>query len=219
MQVSKFLLTVCTTVVCAGVISIHAQDTPAQAAARAALMAAMNGQSAPVEQLQNAPVAVESPGVTAPQTNVIATPEPAPTTVAPPAVVAPVAQPLATVPPPADTEAQAAARAALLQAMNQAPVATTPAPAVTTMPAPIAASPAPAKPVAPEAKPAPASPAMASSAGSPAKESGFAPMVAPPLPISADQELRLQALNAQYFANQISPQEYFKQREAILKGQ
>ena len=38
MQVSKFLLNVCATAVCAGIVSVHAQDNPAQAAARAALM-------------------------------------------------------------------------------------------------------------------------------------------------------------------------------------
>jgi hypothetical protein len=42
---------------------------------------------------------------------------------------------------------------------------------------------------------------------------------APPLPISADQQAQLQALDAKYSANQISPMDYFSQREAILKGQ
>ena len=32
------------------------------------------------------------------------------------------------------------------------------------------------------------------------------------------KEQQLQALNAKYIANQISPEEYFKQREAIVSG-
>ena len=41
----------------------------------------------------------------------------------------------------------------------------------------------------------------------------------PAPPISADQAARLQALDAKYTANQISPVDYFNQREAILSGQ
>jgi hypothetical protein len=47
---------------------------------------------------------------------------------------------------------------------------------------------------------------------------GLQPIQAPALPISADQEMRLQALDAKYKADQISPREYFKQREEILGG-
>jgi hypothetical protein len=41
-------------------------------------------------------------------------------------------------------------------------------------------------------------------------------MVAPALPISADKEQQLDTLLAQYKANLISPEEYQKQRAAIL---
>ncbi len=43
------------------------------------------------------------------------------------------------------------------------------------------------------------------------------PVPAPPL--SADQATRLQQLDAKYSADQISPADYFIQREAILNGQ
>jgi hypothetical protein len=45
------------------------------------------------------------------------------------------------------------------------------------------------------------------------------PISVPAPPISADQAARLQALDAKYTANQISPVDYFNQREAILSGQ
>ena len=47
----------------------------------------------------------------------------------------------------------------------------------------------------------------------------YKPIVGPALPISADQQTRLQALDAKYNANQISPLDYFNQREAIINGQ
>jgi hypothetical protein len=43
------------------------------------------------------------------------------------------------------------------------------------------------------------------------------PVPAPP--ITAEQATRLQELDAKYSADQISPEDYFVQREAILKGQ
>jgi hypothetical protein len=70
----------------------------------------------------------------------------------------------------------------------------------------------------PEAAPVTVPPPTPADVDYPGKELGFKPIVAPPLPISADKEARLQALNAQYMANQISPEEYFKQREEIISG-
>jgi hypothetical protein len=46
-----------------------------------------------------------------------------------------------------------------------------------------------------------------------------APMTAPALPISATKEEKLEALTAKYKMDQISPEEYFKQRAAILNGE
>ncbi len=49
-----------------------------------------------------------------------------------------------------------------------------------------------------------------------AKEVDFRPIEAPSLPISMSKEAQLQALLAQYKADQITPEQYFKQRAAIL---
>jgi hypothetical protein len=116
-------------------------------------------------------------------------------------------------PQPLDSEAQAAARAALLQSMGQ-PAEATPAPVAAPaagMPAPVAAAPA-----APEVKPVATNPTKSSNAAIVGQEAGFAPIVAPPLPISAAKQQQLDVLLAQYRANQISPEEYQKQRAAIL---
>jgi hypothetical protein len=51
-----------------------------------------------------------------------------------------------------------------------------------------------------------------------AQTTSFLPVNAPALPISGSKETRLQALNEQYKSGQISPQDYFNQREAILNG-
>jgi hypothetical protein len=51
-----------------------------------------------------------------------------------------------------------------------------------------------------------------------ARTTSFLPVNAPALPISGSKETRLQALNEQYKSGQISPQDYFNQREAILNG-
>jgi hypothetical protein len=88
----------------------------------------------------------------------------------------------------------------------------TPAPAAVVSPAPMAA----VAPAAPTAKPVALSPTKPSSTTVPGKEAGFAPIVAPPLPISAAKQQELDALLVQYKADQISPEEYHKQRAAIL---
>ena len=48
------------------------------------------------------------------------------------------------------------------------------------------------------------------------KSLGFKPVEAPPPPVSAQKVAELQALLAKYMANQVSPDEYQKQRAAIL---
>lgn len=48
------------------------------------------------------------------------------------------------------------------------------------------------------------------------KELGLKPLDSPLLPITAVQEAQLQALLARYKANQITPEEYQKQRAEIL---
>ena len=69
-------------------------------------------------------------------------------------------------------------------------------------------------------KPAPAAaaqqPAKTSEPGYAGKDLGMKPLAAPALPISTSKEEQLQALLAKYKADQISPEEYQKQRAAIL---
>jgi hypothetical protein len=213
MQVSKFRLTVCAVIVCAGFISVHAQDNPAQAAARAALMEQMNGAQTPPTQ----PSAAAPPAAPAPAP---AAPEVTPASSAKSVSAAPIdMQPATNVPAasnstPEDTEAQAKARAALLEIMQTPSQAPSAVPAPAAVPAmmlatnAVAAQP-PSKPV----QPTPEQPVKQAE-----NEPGFAPIVAPPLPISMTKEQQLQVLNARYMANEISPQEYFKQREAIING-
>lgn len=245
MQVFKFVLAVCATTVCAGFICVQAQDTPAQAAARAALMQSMGEpppaapavpatQSTPAAAAApaaetNAPILVESSGVVAQQTNApaetneIATPAPAAPaaeTNAPAATTAaPVAATSAAASQPVDPTALAAARAALLQAMGQ-PAETAPAtvatPAAANATAPVVVAPAPAQPVAPEVQPVAPAPAKPGTPSSFANAPGFTPIVAPPLPISAAKQQQLDALLVKYQADQISPEEYHTQRAAIL---
>jgi hypothetical protein len=50
----------------------------------------------------------------------------------------------------------------------------------------------------------------------PGKELGLKPIEAPLLPVTATQQAQLQALLAKYKANQVSPEEYHRQRVEIL---
>lgn len=222
MQVSKFVLSVCATTVCAGFLSLHAQDTPAQAAARAALMQSMGEPAAapatpavPVVPTNNPPIMVESSGVVTPQANA-------------PVETNQVATPAATM-QPLDSEAQTRAREALLQAMGQPaaaptapatqPPATAQAPAApvaATQPLAAIATPSTAVAAPTTAATAPAAPVKTSNATMVGQEPGFSPIVAPPPPVSTAQEQQLDALLSIYKANQISPEEYQKQRADIL---
>jgi hypothetical protein len=215
MRVLKFPSVVCAALVCAGSLSVRAQDNPAQAAARAALAEMMNGTNAPAMQTNAAPVAVEPPPAVPQMTN---TPTP------PMQMKMPVPAPVMT-PPPLDSDAQAKARAALLQQMGQPPedAPPVPPPAMKPMAAPpVAQMPAPPMMPPPVIVPPPPKPvAMMPSppAATPnqfGNEPGFAPIVAPPLPISAAKQQQLAALLAQYQADQISPEQYHTQRAAIL---
>lgn len=162
MLISKFPLWACALVLCGGV-TLPAKDTPAQAAARAALLQKMNEPEAtPADTTPAAPASApavevtpagaapvaETPAVAAPvapaavvapaptaETPAAATPAPTATAPAPEAAASAAAP--ATTLPAGDTPAQAAARAALEQKMNDldaSPSAATPAaPARATM--------------------------------------------------------------------------------------
>ena len=125
-----------------------------------------------------------------------------------------------TAPATSDAEAQAKAKAALEQKMsemnkeNWATPAVAPAAPAVPQTQPVTIS--PVKPAPPAVKPAVMSPPSQINANYPGKELGLKPIVAPPLPISAAKEARLQALLEQYKADQITPKEYHDQRAAIL---
>jgi hypothetical protein len=228
-------------------VPASAGDTPAQAAARAALVEKLSQPNVqptpPIEQNKTAPTMIMPPSeatlpsVPANQPATIPTPPPVESQ---PALAA--TPPMTPVVPASagDTPAQAAARAALMEKMGELnarqnqpansastsrvvipPAAAQPQAVQPTTPAPVVATAPPAKPVAPPAKPvappvAPAvkpSPANENYAG---KSLGFPPIEAPPPPISAQKEAALQALLGKYMANEITPEEYQKERAAIL---
>ncbi len=131
-----------------------------------------------------------------------------------------------------DNAAQAAARAAVIAQLAQldntkpAPVAPAPKPAPV---APVVVAPAVIAPVVVSPTPVVAVTNQDNAAQAQARAVLVQPAPAPVAPIAAPVVVavapapttkagRLQALNAQYKANQIAPQNYYIQREAILSG-
>ncbi len=173
MKIFKLSLAIGVLAVCAGV-SARAQDNPAQAAARAALMKSLYGdQTAPASAPTNdAPIMIDSSGVVGEKS-----------TNPPPAMVA------APMSSSSDTEAQAKARAALEKKMAEED-ALSPRPVVSKI-----------------------------NKNYPPNQGGFTPIMAPPLPISAAKQMQLDALLDKYKADLITPEEYQKQRAAILAQQ
>jgi len=228
MQISKLIPAVCAAALCASFIAARAQDNPAQAAARAALMEKMNALEAQPAQPALPPIVVTPSGAMQAQpgqpTNAVAVPTPA--VHAQPAVPAtgtksmPGTEAAQTAPATADAEAQAKAKAALEQKMsemnkeNWATPAVVPAAPAVPQTQPVTIS--PVKPAPPAIKPAVMSPPSQINANYAGKELGLKPIVAPPLPISVAKEARLQGLLEQYKADQITPKEYHNQRAAIL---
>jgi len=210
MQISKLLSAVCAIAFCAGLVSVRAEDNPAQAAARAALMEQLNGANENAPTNQTPPVLIDSSGVMNVQTNL---PEP----VLPPVMTNSSA---AQMPPeaaqtmqenqPLQKEAEAAEKKRLedeAKARKKAEAAAR------------AQAKQEAKAQKEAAKAAKKNPAMPQpSVNNAGANLGLQPIEAPALPISMTKEQQLQALDARYKADQISPEEYFKQREAILAG-
>jgi hypothetical protein len=205
----------CATALCASILPVRADDNPAQAAARAAVLQKMQEQDA--AGINAAPVATppSAPAVVAP-----VIPVPAQPVVVQPVTTIPAPAPDATMNPTAsstDNAAQAAARAAVLQKMQEQDAAgINAAPSAPVVVAPVTS--APVETTNPMPAPAPVVAPTAPTVAAPSAPI-YKPIIAPSLPISADQQARLQALDAKYSANQISPLDYFTQREAIMKGQ
>jgi hypothetical protein len=208
-KISKWCPAIFAVVFCSGLIIVRAADTPAQAAARAALLQQMN--EMPPQPATPAPIIVTPSAVKVetPVPVVVAPPVvqvPAPASA--PAPSAPMFQPVAV--PALDSDAQAKARAALLQKMSeiesQSPATPMPAPEKVVVketqkplvkmetPAPVVMQPKPAVVAEPTVK----------------------PIETPALPISATKEERLQALLQKYKTDQITPEEYHTERTKIM---
>jgi hypothetical protein len=207
----------CATALCASILPVRADDNPAQAAARAAVLQKMQEQDAAGTNVAPAATPPSAPVVVAP-----VIPVPAQPVVVQPVTTVPAPAPDATMNPTAsstDNAAQAAARAAVLQKMQEQDAAgINAAPADATSSAPVVAAPVTTVSVVttnPTPAPAPVAAPTVAAPSTPV----YRPIIAPSLPISADQQARLQALDAKYSANQITPLDYFTQREAIMKGQ
>jgi hypothetical protein len=233
MQIPKISLFICTLAVSGG-LALHAQDNPAQAAARAALLDKMN-------ELEAAPaVATPAPAPTAPAVPPAEVAPAAPETVMPPAAAAPVVEVTpngATAPDAAQAEAETKAKAAKEQAAmkvdskkaEQARVkaerdakikAKKEADAQQT--AALAeqkrAAEAAKKQAVLEAKKRAANEKahVVTPVNEPAKELGLAQVNAPALPIPATKQEKLASLLQLYKADQLSPEEYQTRRAAII---
>jgi hypothetical protein len=237
MQSFRFIPVFVATSLIGGVLLAHADnDTPAQAAARAALQQQMN-------QMDN--------GQSAGSTN-FTTPPPV---AQPPAVSAPTPQFSTNVPMNSATESETAPAGmsqknepTLSQMQSQTNVgAMTVPPAVLNTneteqyPVNPAMAPLPPAQVENPSTPQPAHPApsesnpagqqlpsaMANGMGPSIKNEPqstnatptFESITAPPLPISQEQQAELQNLLSQYMANQITPTQYQAQRAKVLAGQ
>jgi hypothetical protein len=206
MQTPRLLSAAVIVTLGASAFSLRADDTPAQAAARAALMQDMNGTDN-TETTNPPPMAPMTPPPAIPATP----PPPAePVTATPP-------------PPPMNMETN-------MQVATPAPAATVPAtaPASSTglVVPPVEQEVVPTNQVTQyPVNPAPANPPMVQTnmpplnpvvTPNPAPDQ---PVTAPPVPISESQQQQLQALLQQYIANQITPAQYQAERAKILAGQ
>lgn len=199
MTISKFPLFLCAFAVGSACLSAGAQDNPAQAAAREALAKQLS-----LVQATNEPSVNSTP---APQPAAPPAAQPTPPPVVPPPTPAATNAP-APVTGNQKTEAEMAALAAAL-ATHTNDVATN----------------APLKKARKKAKPAPiavvtnqvAPPVVSiSDTNYIGSETGMKPVAAPPLPIAPNKIAQLDALLQKYQADQITPDEYHKQRAAIL---
>src|SRR5436190_16072372 len=183
MQISKSLLVIWATLLCAGLQLVCAAETDAQAKAREALRKKMEElQPGSAETVVPAPAVVpqESPAPKPPKR--IAKPAPAPVIVPPPST------PEVVVTPPADSEAVARSREALRKKMQE--LQSTPP---TQTQVPVAPAPEFHAPAQPTHKPAPAPQVRTTPAPAPvivpppATSPAPAPVVAPPPVVAAPQ--------------------------------
>jgi len=203
MQFSKLFFTVGVIAVSAGVMAVRAQDTPAQATARAALMQQMNSLEPQPAQPAPPPIMVTPAGAKQVKPG---QPTNAAVTAHPPAAVA-------AAPAPKPMPVPAAPPASPAAPVQTQPNLTTPAVAHAAQAQPATVN--PVKPAPPVVKPEKMPPPKGTNyfVG---KELGLKPIVAPPVPISATKQARLQALLVKYQNDQITPEQYHTQRAQIL---
>jgi hypothetical protein len=207
MQTSKNLFVICVMALLVSAPNVPAGESEAQAKAREALRKKMSELDA---QEKGAPA-------TAPTA-----PTPATPAVVSPAPTSPAAAPA---PLGVDDEATARAREAMRQKMNELNAQQRPAPAPATPASPppeIVAAPVAQPQTPPIVAPAPApvyappAPAGGSKRGGFGPRPEFHPIPAPASPISGSKESRLADLLRQYKADEITPEQYHKQRVKIL---
>ncbi|HSY44062.1 MAG TPA: hypothetical protein VK811_09120 [Candidatus Acidoferrum sp.] len=219
MQTSRLLPAIAAIVLCASTFSTRADDTPAQAAARAALMQDMN------------------------ETGSVETPTPPPATpTAPPVVVPPPTPPAPVIPPPstpppvtAAPEPQATAPVAVqgsstnlvLPPVEQETIPTNQVTQYPVNPAPGTMWPS-ANTNSAGAQATATSALTGQTDGNNEPSTTQTPAMtgaaseaptAPPVPLTDSQQQQLQALLQQYEANQITPAQYQAGRAKILAGQ
>jgi hypothetical protein len=214
MQISKLMPAICAVAVCAGLISVRAQDNPAQAAARAALLEKMGELDAADGRPPAIIVTPAGATVEKPTPPTIQTPPPAPTL--------PVTDTNAMSATTAEAQRQAAqakkeaAQAAKAQAKKDAALArqkkAEEAAQLQNQTAEANAAKLEKQKIAGAEKQR----AAAEKAAAAGKGSEPTPIDAPPLPISAAKQQQLDGLLLQYKADRISPSEYQTQRAAIL---
>lgn len=211
MKISKWLLVLCALAAGATGLTVRADDNPAQAAARIALAQKLFELNAQQPPATNAAAAVQPSATQTSDKAMTMAPVMHTEAKADWSAASAIAKPE----DDKKLEAQRAAQmAALAAALGEKPTAAMPAKSEaqvkpeheTAAAQPVASSPVM---VAPHT----ASPPEANYIG---KDLGMKPIVAPALPISASKEEQLQALDMRYKADLISPDEYQKQRAAIL---
>lgn len=226
MRISKLYLVLCVAASCGSPATLHADDNPDQAAARAALEAKMrevNGLPASTN-IQTAPVTSAQPARNSAATTPAGSPPARAQQAQPPAVeVTPSGATMrrpATRTPSAERPSMAGAPAVTPASSSQGLFAPVPPPSGST---PMGTTPQNASwsTNVRTLPPAYVSPAFARSpqntnAFYPGRKLGLEPIHAPPLPITPKQQAQLQALLEKYDANAITPEQYQAERAKIL---
>jgi hypothetical protein len=194
MRISKLYLVICAAALCASRPILRADDNPNQAAARAALeqqMQSMDAQQATPNASSSAPA--ESAKAAAPAA--ASTQSPATN---PPAAAASSGNSLFGPVPPPSEGLPASAISGQSTSTSNTPTAVQTQTSATNQSLLMEPS------------------QNNDAANKSAKELGLKPIVAPPLPISADKQAQLRALLQKYEAGSISPVEYQVERKKIL---